>query len=307
MAVPLGILSSAGARRSRRRPPGLGFSLVEILVTMSIMLVLAATTQIYYGAVLPEQRIGRAKTDIQQYKKAVGYLRNSYKAGPLSSDVFRYEEDGPPWSAALTAYRTVDAPGADPGLEKLLKFNIVPNLVLDPWGGDYHIDVQRGWIYSYGPDGVPHVGDNLGDDIVDAYQPEFKPVRARLTQKDLYLEVEFSRELSRTVVDSRNQPVFQMSKGNFVVATQTISGDLAALQSRRGENVATAVVDLASPFTVRLRLVKPVALQLGVMRDSGDGNFRHPLRSADGALLSTDKVLLTTGPASAGFYLPPPS
>lgn len=285
---------------------------------MTIMLVLATTANVYYGAVLPEQRIGRAKTDIQQFKKAVGLLKNSYKSGPLSSDVFRYEEDGPPWTprqgaTGLTPYRTEyeDDASLHPTLEKLLKFNIVPNLVLDPWGSDYRIDVQKGWIFSYGPDSQPHTPDDPGDDVFDAYVPPFAPVRARLTQQRLYLEVDFSRELSRSVVDRRNQPVFEMSKENFVVTTQAAQlgqSDLASLQSRRGENVLTAVVDLDSPFTVKLRLARPVALELGVVVDPGPGDARralHLLRSADGALLSTDRVLLTTGPATGGLFVPP--
>ncbi len=283
--------------RSRR---SVGFSLVEILVTMSIMLALASTAGMYYGAIVPEQKIGRAKTDIQQFKKAVAYFKGNYK-GPLTSDVFRYEEDGPPWPDRLNAYRKDEGPDVDPSLDKLLKFSIIPRLTPDPWGMDYRIDVQNGWLYSPGPDGTAHVGSDLGDDVVDSYQPGFLPLRARAVGR--MVEVEFTRELSRRVegVDQaaaapRVVTLYRLASGNFTV--KAVSGEALSIE--------TAVIDLSTPFIVNLRLAEGSARpsEIRVKRDGIPGNPLGQLRSADGALLSTAELALTTSTTSRSFYLP---
>ncbi|MBI4870771.1 MAG: prepilin-type N-terminal cleavage/methylation domain-containing protein [Candidatus Riflebacteria bacterium] len=301
MALPIGDLKGRGPASSlaSRAPGGTwrtcsGFSLVEILVTMSIMLALTTTATMYYGVIVPEQRIGRAKTDIQQFKKAVGYLKSHYRC-PLTSDVFRFEEDGPPWPDSLTPYHPdQDAAGEDPALDKLLKFSIVPRLTPDPWGQDYRIDVQNGWIYSSGPDGVAHRGSDLQDDIVDSYQPPFLPLRARLSGS--YLEIEFSREVSRRIEDARRQLRFQLTKENF------------GLVSSPARAIETAVVDVSTPFIVKLRLADSSARpsQVQVIRDPPGGTPTASLRSSDGALLSTAQMVLTTTSTSGAYYLPGP-
>jgi hypothetical protein len=166
---------------------------------------------------------------------------------------------------------------------------------------DYRIDVQNGWLYSSGPDGEAHRGLDLGDDIVDSYQPAFLPLRARVLGR--MVEVEFTRELSRKVegvaqtgAAPRLTTLYRLAVGNFTVKSD--SGAALAVE--------TAVIDLSTPFIARLRLgdatVRPGEIR--VKRDGIPGNPLGQLRSADGALLSTAEVALTTNASSRFFYLP---
>lgn len=130
-----------------------GFSLVELLVTVSIMALLATAVVISVGPVLGKSRIDRARADIAALESGLEQY---------SFDMFNY-------------------PGADDGLDALKmppdtdkadqyrRGGYIKRIQQDPWGNDYFYIVpgpRSGGaydVYSAGPDGEPGNDDDIGN------------------------------------------------------------------------------------------------------------------------------------------------
>jgi general secretion pathway protein G len=120
--------------RERKAPVRGGFTLMEMLVVVAILVILAGAAVPIYMRYLDEAKVSRAKIDVKLIEEAVKayYLKNS---------------EYPPSLQTLTQ---VQADGTKPYLE--------PESIFDPWKRPYMYDPngarnagQKPDVYSEGP------------------------------------------------------------------------------------------------------------------------------------------------------------
>ena len=130
-----------------------GFSLVELLVTVSIMALLATAVVISVGPVLGKSRIDRARSDIAALESGLEQY---------SFDMFNY----PGADSGLAALKT---PPSGAKADQYRPGGYIKRIQQDPWGNDYHYTVpgpRSGGAYdvfSAGPDGEPGNEDDIGN------------------------------------------------------------------------------------------------------------------------------------------------
>jgi len=130
-----------------------GFSLVELLVTVSIMALLATAVVISVGPVLSKSRIDRARADIAALESGLEQY---------SFDMFNY----PGADKGLNALKT--PPNGDKA-DQYRPGGYIKRIQQDPWGNDYYYTVpgpRSGGaydVYSAGPDGEPENDDDIGN------------------------------------------------------------------------------------------------------------------------------------------------
>jgi general secretion pathway protein G len=135
------------------RPKDAGFSLVELLVTVSIMALLATAVVISVGPVLSKSRVDRARADIAALESGLEQY---------SFDMFNY----PGADVGLDALKT---PPSNDKADQYRPGGYIKRIQQDPWGNDYHYTVpgpRSGGaydIYSAGPDGEPGNDDDIGN------------------------------------------------------------------------------------------------------------------------------------------------
>lgn len=138
-----------------------GFSLVELLVAVTIMLILAGTVGVRVWQWVPKARIARAQSDIESLKAAVALYRADNFAIPTQRqglEALVSRPTLPPLPANWREGGYLDSPA----------------LPLDPWGAPYIYLVpgthgEPFEILTYGSDGEPGgIGEaaDLGTGIV---------------------------------------------------------------------------------------------------------------------------------------------
>ena len=136
----------AGARQA-------GFSLVELLVTVSIMALLATAVVVAVVPVLGDSRVDKASADIAAMESALEQY---------NFDMFNY----PSAEAGLAALKTAPS---DAGNGRYRPGGYIKRLQRDPWGNDYRYQApgtRSGGAYdlfSAGPDGEAGTPDDIGN------------------------------------------------------------------------------------------------------------------------------------------------
>jgi general secretion pathway protein G len=116
-----------------------GFTLMEMMVVVMILVVLAGTAVPLYLKYLDDARINRAKTDVRTLTTAA----SAYKA--------KYGE----YPASLRAMTTVEPDGTAPTLEE--------SALVDPWFREYQYAAQGPHNQMYGKPDIWSQGPNPGN------------------------------------------------------------------------------------------------------------------------------------------------
>lgn len=135
----------AQRKRSVRR----GFTLMEVLLVLSILVILGGTVSFFFIKVQKNANMDAARTQISSYRTAVDLYR---------MDVGMYPQD----QEGLEALRA--APSSLNNPQKWRGPYIQEELVADPWDMPYvygKIDEDTFQIVSYGPDRVQGTEDDV--------------------------------------------------------------------------------------------------------------------------------------------------
>lgn len=151
-----------------------GFTLLELLVVITILAILAGAALPYVQNYVKESRIAKAKADLEEIKKALA--------------IYETREG---------TYNRTDV--------SLLTGKYLNNPPIDPWGKAYVVATESGIVYSSGPD---RINGNY-DDISVNYQPPLALVQVKWIDANQsgavdtqnvpdYLQLYFSRQVSAT-------------------------------------------------------------------------------------------------------------
>jgi general secretion pathway protein G len=137
-------------RRVRRRVRQ-GFTLLEVLLVLAILVILASTVTVYFARTQTTANTRAARVQIT----AIGRLLDQYRI-----DVGSYPNTDQGLAALLTAPSGLAQPDKwqGPYTQK--------QIPADPWGNPYQYRLENAdqfMVYSLGPDGQ----DNSGDEVTE--------------------------------------------------------------------------------------------------------------------------------------------
>lgn len=225
----------------------LGFSLVGLVVTMTILVTISGVAGFYYGRLMDEQKDVVARSDLSEYAKHVrAYI---LRRGPIDD-------------AALDL-----APGEQP-LKFLVDSGIFDAIKTDPWGREYQIDPGRGVVYSEGPEGLDESDDilvpylknidgqatqnmDVGIDRIPPVITSVSPV-GTLNVDDPVVRATFYDHFGGAIdassvkiwIDQKQGTTLQ-SNGEGVLSTESVGQIMYTTNARYPEGTRTVVVQVA--------------------------------------------------------------
>ena len=140
-------MSRPTRRRSRRR----GFTLMEVLLVLVILVILGSMAGIFIRGARNRAMIDAARTQIGMFEGAIDMYELHMLSFPSSSEGLQSLRQPPSSGGDSTRW-------SGPYLEK----EVPP----DPWGNPYQyqlVDTESYKIWSYGPDGVDQTEDDISN------------------------------------------------------------------------------------------------------------------------------------------------
>lgn len=195
-----------------------GFTLIELLVVITILAILVGAALPYVQNYVAESRIAKAKSDLEEIKKA------------------------------LAVYETREGIYNDSTL-RLLTGRYLNSSPIDPWGKSYAVATGAGIVFSSGPDRI----DNNLDDIAVSYQPPLALVSVKWVDANNsgavdtqnvsdYLQLMFSRKIVATspalVSPDEAHKYFRWTAPNITTAM-----DWSSLKLDSSGNLITVAID----------------------------------------------------------------
>jgi len=160
-----------------------GFTLLELLVVVGILAALVALALPFYQDYVNQSKTTAAQADLTTFRKALAAYDQ------LEPDVYK--------SSTFTDMRGLIG-------KYLQDYRLNPAQTgnpKDPWGNEYVMDIERGIIYSRGPnqtDDTSALPSQTigGDDIGVSWKPEFF-ISSVIPIADDKIRINFSRRLSK--------------------------------------------------------------------------------------------------------------
>ena len=143
-----------------RRPRAAGFTIVELIIIMFIMMTVAAMAVPALKSAIGAAKIGRAVADVRTIgNDALGYDAQ-YGNAPDNLNELGYDQNVDPWGHSYQYRNSTDGQGN--GLQRIDGFHVTINTYFD--------------LYSMGPDGISNASLNSSqgqDDIIWASDGSF--------------------------------------------------------------------------------------------------------------------------------------
>jgi len=225
------------ARPTTRYQRRLGFTLIELIMTVTLIAVLVATASLEYSNVIRQTKIDKALADLRQLKKIL----------------LQYESQ---CDSPLTTYDEISQTPELQDMIGLVTLRMMPSVPADPWGGEYRLDIAHGVMSSAGENGMfdydPATG-NLKDDVVVFFKPAFSAEIARLGPAGYVVAVDFTRPINYTSLTTDT--------------SFTLHGSVAP------PAITTCIVDMLNRHRVNIRLVSPLPSGQWNVRVVDDGTI----------------------------------
>lgn len=165
----LGYIFACGGRKAVLLFPTMNkraFSLIELLIVVTIIAVLVGVAMPYYQDYVKDAKLTKAKHELDIIKQALIQFDTMEEKSFAQNDL------------------------------RVLLGKYMQDLPRDPWGRDYNVDYIKGQVWSNGPD-----NQNPRDDIIADYKPPLALQKATLIDADKdrhispgdLLRLEFSR------------------------------------------------------------------------------------------------------------------
>ncbi len=129
-----------------------GFTLIELLIVVTIIAILAGAAVPYVQDYVEQARVGRAKADLDEIKRAIMLYEVQY--GPYT---------GTNIASLVGPFLTRNIP--------------------DPWGNAYVVNDEKSVAFSVGPDGVEN-GAGAADNISVEFRPRMAVTRVTFGDAD---------------------------------------------------------------------------------------------------------------------------
>jgi len=130
-----------------------GFTLIELLIVVTIIAILAGAAVPYVQDYVEQARVGRAKADLDEIKRAIMLYEVQY--GPYTGDTI---------ASLVGPFLTRNIP--------------------DPWGNAYTVDDDTSSVYSSGPDGLKGDTAKNADNISVEFRPRMAVTRVTFNDAD---------------------------------------------------------------------------------------------------------------------------
>lgn len=254
-----------------------GLTLLELLITITLIMIMVGFASFNYVKIVEEQKLGKATNECREMVKALKAWENK-KGVPIRQYV---SEEGRPQMLCSACKRLNDTakncrycatvmPVRSFRLEDLQTENIIKTLPDDPWSMPYSLDTTKGIVYSNGPDTEP----NTRDDVNVQFRPVFEVQRTYQDIPSNQVVVEFSRALDRMSISTQNIII-------------TAAGPV---------DVTTLSVDLSDPYRVKgkLKTVFPKTTFVVEVKDTIKARDGSALDITKARLISTSGAVPTT-------------
>jgi len=130
-----------------------GFTLIELLIVVTIIAILAGAAVPYVQDYVEQARVGRAKADLDEIKRAIMLYEVQY--GPYTGT----------------------------GIASLVGPFLTRNIP-DPWGNAYAVSDSKSTVFSAGPDGLSGNATQDADNISVEFRPRMAITRVTFNDAD---------------------------------------------------------------------------------------------------------------------------